>query len=163
MSPPPPSTTLKPIVGPADPESAKPLRRRSSASSLGSARSRRSSSASQRPKVVVSPNRRLLILALRYLISREEYSVVRKKILRRGPVAISSNTPTRAEFDAVVRAAAWDDFLPASSRAGLRVLVLCNVLLNAWDFAVAKLRSRREAAAWVCSLLLRLLPPRRAN
>lgn len=157
----PPSTTLKPIVGPADPpQSAKPLRRRPSASSVGSARSRRSSSASQRPKIVVPPNRRLLILALRYLISRDEYSVVRKKILRRGPASIAANTPTRAEFDAVVRAATWDDFLPASSRAGLRVLVLCNVLLNTWDFAVARLRSRTDGTAWVCSLLLHLLPSR---
>jgi len=146
------STSLRPIIdASADQERPKPtLQRRSSASSIGSTRSRRSSSSSsRRPKIVVSHNRRILILVLRYLISQKEYAFLRKKVLIKAPVSIASNTPTRAEFDAVVKAATWDDFLPASSRAGLRMLLLCNFLLNGFEYAAGRLRSRKEKSVYV--------------
>ncbi|KAF8250902.1 hypothetical protein K440DRAFT_653428 [Wilcoxina mikolae CBS 423.85] len=146
----PSSTTLRPIIdSAADQERPKPtLQRRSSASSIGSTRSRRSSSSSsRRPKIVVSHNRRLLILVLRYLISQKEYALLRKKVLIKAPASIASNTPTRAEFDAVVKAATWDDFLPASSRAGLRMFLLCNFFLNGYEYAAGRLRSRKEKSA----------------
>ncbi|KAI5799741.1 hypothetical protein FPQ18DRAFT_100344 [Pyronema domesticum] len=149
MSTPVPSTT-KPIIDSSDSERTPKLQRRSSASSIGSARSTRSnrsrsSTGSQRRRhIVVSNNRRILILALRYIISQKEYATLRKKVLLKGPLSISTNTPTRAEFDAVVRAATWDDFVPASMRAGLRVFLVCQGVGNGWEFMRERMRSRKE-------------------
>ena len=130
----------------------RPKLRRSSMSSTGSSRSRstssRSSSRSFRRKIIVSDKRRLLITIMRYVISQKEYSFVRRKALLKGPLAVSKSTPTRAEFDAVART--LDDFVPASFRAGVRMFVLGNVLLNLFNYSVGRLRSQRKGTAYVC-------------
>jgi hypothetical protein len=123
----------------------KPSARRASSSSTGSRRSRSSSSShSSRSRIVVSEKRRTVILALRYVISQKEYAFIRRQVLSKAPASIAANTPTRAEFDAVVKAATWDDFLPASSRAGLRMFLLCNVMLNWSEYIAGRLRSRKQ-------------------
>ena len=136
-------------VAPPDAQPAPPKRRRrrSSVSSAGSRSS--SSSRGPRPQIVVSQKRRLLILALRYVISQKEYARVRKACLLHAPPAVVKNTPTRGEFDAVVKAARWDDYLPASSRAGVRMFLLCNVLLSGGGYAQARLRAWRSGARYV--------------
>ncbi|KAA8896075.1 hypothetical protein FN846DRAFT_966534 [Sphaerosporella brunnea] len=138
------TSTIIPAADEAVPAPEKSSVRCASRSSSSSRRSRSSSSSrSSRRRIVVSEKRRLVILALRYVISQKEYAFVRRRVLAKAPPSIASNTPTRAEFDAVVKAATWDDFLPASSRAGLRMLLLCNVLLNSFQYIVGRLRSRK--------------------
>lgn len=99
----------------------------------------------------MSEKRRLLILALRYVISQKEYAFIRRQFLLKAPAQVAVNTPTRAEFDAVVKSATWDDFLPASSRAGLRMFVVYNILLNGFEYTSGRIRSRKQGTAYVLS------------
>lgn len=95
-------------------------------------------SAGARP---ISHARRLLILSLRYAISPEEYAVVRRRVLLQGPSSIASQTPSKSQFEAVC--ASVEDYVPASTRAGLRVFLASNLVLSLWDAVSARLAKRR--------------------
>ncbi|KAI5782685.1 hypothetical protein EDC01DRAFT_619240 [Geopyxis carbonaria] len=101
-----------------------------------------------RPAPSPSPRRRLLILTLRHLVSAKEYSALR----RRGPRAVKSLVPTRGEFEAVANAPDLDDYFPAATRAGVRMLVLGNVVLNVWDLVTVR-RKRQRARVSVGAFL----------
>jgi len=144
------STTPAAYQSIAGDDSKQPSVRRRSMSSTGSRRSRSSSSSrSSRRKIVVSEKRRLLILALRYVVSQKEYSFIRHQVLLKAPAPVAANTPTRTEFDVVVKSATWDDFLPASSRAGLRMFILYGILLNGFEYASGWIRSCKQGTAYV--------------
>lgn len=85
--------------------------------------------------------RRLLILSLRYAISPKEYAIIRRRILLKGPSSIALRTPSKSQFDAVCNQA--EDFIPASTRAGLRVFLASNLVLNLWDVVSEKLSKRK--------------------
>lgn len=85
--------------------------------------------------------RRLLILSLRYAISPKEYAIIRRRILIKGPSSIAIRTPSKSQFDAVCNQA--EDFIPASTRAGLRVFLASNLVLKLWDLLSEKLSKRK--------------------
>lgn len=89
----------------------------------------------------ISHARRLLILSLRYAISPEEYAVVRRRVLLKGPSSIVSQTPSKRQFEAVCGGV--EDYVPASTRAGLRVFLASNLVLSLWDVVSARLAKRR--------------------
>ncbi|KAG0138702.1 hypothetical protein HOY82DRAFT_544594 [Tuber indicum] len=97
-----------------------------------------------KPPPEVSNARRLLILSLRYAISPKEYAVLRHRILIKGPGGLRAATPSKTQFDAVCYESGRDDSLPATSRAGLRVFLLSNVVLNLWDVGAGRLARRRR-------------------
>lgn len=101
-------------------------------------------SAGARP---VSHARRLLILSLRYAISPEEYAVVRRRVLLKGPSSIVSQTPSKSQFEAVCGDV--EDYVPASTRAGLRVFLASNLVLSLWDAGSARLAKRRGRELYV--------------
>ena len=92
----------------------------------------------------VSNARRLLILSLRYAISPKEYAVLRRRILLKGPGSLRAAAPSKAQFDAVCYEPGRDDYLPAASRAGLRVFLLTYIVLNSWDIVVGRLAKGRR-------------------
>lgn len=57
--------------------------------------------------------------------------------------ALSGITPKRSEFDAVVGTGEAENYFPAATRAGIRVLVVTNTLLNLWDLIKARMAARR--------------------
>ncbi|KAL0638641.1 hypothetical protein Q9L58_002367 [Maublancomyces gigas] len=89
----------------------------------------------------VSRARRLLILSLRYAISPEEYAVVRRRVLLKGPSSVASQTPSKRQFEAVCGGA--EDYVPASTRAGLRVFLASNLVLSLWDVVSTRLAKSR--------------------
>ncbi|PWW75362.1 hypothetical protein C7212DRAFT_297275, partial [Tuber magnatum] len=97
-----------------------------------------------KPPSEVSNAHRLLILALRHAVSPKDYAVLRRHILLKGPARLRAATPSKAQFDAVCYEPGGDDYLPAASRAGLRVFLLSNVALNSWDVVVGRLARRRR-------------------
>lgn len=84
---------------------------------------------------------RLLILSLRYAISPKEYSIVRRRLLLKGPSAIASRTPSKSQFEDVCNSA--EDYVPAATRTGLRVFLVSSLVLSLWDVVLAKLAKRR--------------------
>jgi len=101
--------------------------------------------ASKRAKPPGASNaRRLLILSLRYAVSPKEYAVLRRRILLKGPGSLRAATPSKAQFDAVCFEPGRDDYLPAASRAGLRVFLLTYIVLNSWDTVVGRLTKGRR-------------------
>jgi hypothetical protein len=85
--------------------------------------------------------RRLLILSLRYAISPKEYAIIRRRILIKGPSSIAIRTPSKSQFDAVCNQT--EDFIPASTRAGLRVFLASSLVLKLWDVLSEKLSKRK--------------------
>ena len=64
---------------------------------------------------------------------------------------LSTITPKRSEFDAVVGASEADTYLPAATRSGVRMMVATNLLLNVWDAIQARVRARKGLAGYYFS------------
>lgn len=66
---------------------------------------------------------------------------MRRRVLLKGPSAIASRTPSRSQFDAVCDSA--EDYVPAATRAGLRVFLVSHLALSLWGAVSVRLAKRR--------------------
>lgn len=65
---------------------------------------------------------------------------MRRRVLLKGPSSIASQTPSKSQFEAVCSSV--EDYVPASTRAGLRVFLASNLVLNLWDAVSERLAKR---------------------
>lgn len=66
---------------------------------------------------------------------------MRRRVLLKGPSSVASQTPSKRQFEAVCGGA--EDYVPASTRAGLRVFLASNLVLSLWDVVSTRLAKSR--------------------